>query len=212
MRDSDRILGMLGSKTKRAIEGGEPVKEHLLITATTQPRGRRPDAEPGDIQDILRIKLIGVIPESEVVLQSSNQGTPAIHAQGAAMCLRAYKDVIDRLPGPGKALRFIEGRKARLLQTPVREQISHGFLLSSFLIGEKKKPPALPKNACRSSWRTSATAATPPSPTPARPAARLVAVISKYVKITPKTSRCNWSARTTWKCSEVKIELPDTVR
>jgi septum site-determining protein MinD len=102
VRDSDRILGMLGSKTKRAIEGGEAIKEHLLITRYN----------PGldDIQDILRIKLIGVIPESEVVLQASNQGLPAIHLQGTDVS-EAYKDVIDRFLGEDKPLRFIDAEK-----------------------------------------------------------------------------------------------------
>ena len=111
VRDSDRILGMLGSKTKRAIEGGEPIKEHLLITRYNPSRvqdGQMLSLE--DIQDILRIKLIGVIPESEVVLQSSNQGTPAIHAQGSDVS-EAYKDVIDRFLGEDKPLRFIEAEK-----------------------------------------------------------------------------------------------------
>jgi septum site-determining protein MinD len=63
-----------------------------------------------DIQDILRIKLIGVIPESEVVLQASNQGLPAIHLQGTDVS-EAYKDVIDRFLGEDKPLRFIDAEK-----------------------------------------------------------------------------------------------------
>ena len=111
VRDSDRILGMLSSKTKRAIEGGEPVKEHLLITRYNPHRG-----EDGqmlsleDIQDILRIKLIGVIPESESVLQASNQGLPAIHLSGTDVS-EAYKDVVARFLGEDKPLRFIEAAK-----------------------------------------------------------------------------------------------------
>src|ERR1700758_1037360 len=65
VRDSDRILGILASKTKRAIEGKEPVKEHLLITRYNPNRvdsGQMLSLE--DIQDILRIRLIGVVPES----------------------------------------------------------------------------------------------------------------------------------------------------
>jgi septum site-determining protein MinD len=111
VRDSDRILGMLGSKTKRAIEGGEPIKEHLLITRYNPSRvqdGQMLSLE--DIQDILRIKLIGVIPESETVLQSSNQGIPAIHAKGTDVA-EAYQDVIDRFLGEDKPLRFIEAEK-----------------------------------------------------------------------------------------------------
>jgi septum site-determining protein MinD len=111
VRDSDRILGMLGSKTRRAIEGGEPIKEHLLITRYNPSRvqdGQMLSLE--DIQDILRIKLIGVIPESEVVLQSSNQGTPAIHAKDTDVS-EAYKDVIDRFLGQDRPLRFIEAER-----------------------------------------------------------------------------------------------------
>jgi septum site-determining protein MinD len=108
VRDSDRILGMLGSKTKRAIEGLEPIKEHLLITRYNPNR-----VEDGqmlsldDIKDILRIDLIGVIPESETVLQSSNQGMPAIHLQESDVS-EAYKDVIARFLGEEKPLRFTE--------------------------------------------------------------------------------------------------------
>jgi len=111
VRDSDRILGMLGSKTKRAIDGSDPIKEHLLITRYNPNR-----VEDGqmlslqDIQDILRIPLIGVIPESENVLQASNQGTPAIHMTGADVS-EAYKDVIDRFLGEDKPLRFTEVEK-----------------------------------------------------------------------------------------------------
>ncbi len=111
VRDSDRILGMLGSKTKRAIDGAEPIKEHLLITRYNPNRvldGQMLSLD--DIQDILRVKLIGVIPESEVVLQASNQGTPAVHLEGSDVS-EAYKDVIDRFLGQDKPLRFIDAEK-----------------------------------------------------------------------------------------------------
>ncbi|MES2183744.1 MAG: septum site-determining protein MinD [Pseudomonadota bacterium] len=111
VRDSDRILGMLGSKTQRAIDGGTPIKEHLLITRYNPTR-----VEDGqmlslqDIQDILRIPLIGVIPESETVLQASNQGMPAIHLKDSDVS-EAYKDVIDRFLGEEKPMRFTEAPK-----------------------------------------------------------------------------------------------------
>ena len=111
VRDSDRILGMLSSKTKRAIEGGEPIKEHLLITRYNPTRvqdGQMLSLE--DIKDILRIQLIGVIPESEVVLQSSNQGLPVIHAKGTDVA-EAYQDVIARFLGEERPLRFIDAEK-----------------------------------------------------------------------------------------------------
>jgi septum site-determining protein MinD len=116
VRDSDRILGMLGSKTKRAIEGKEPIKEHLLITRYNPTRvadGQMLALE--DIQDILRIQLIGVIPESESVLTASNQGTPAVHLTGTDVS-EAYKDVIARFLGEDKPLRFVEPEKTGFLK------------------------------------------------------------------------------------------------
>jgi septum site-determining protein MinD len=116
VRDSDRILGMLGSKTKRAIEGREPIKEHLLITRYNPNRvadGQMLALE--DIQDILRIQLIGVIPESESVLTASNQGTPAVHLAGTDVS-EAYKDVIERFLGTNKPLRFVEPEKTGFLK------------------------------------------------------------------------------------------------
>ena len=111
VRDSDRILGMLSSKTKRAKDGGEPIKEHLLITRYNPNRvadGQMLSLE--DIQDILRIKLIGVIPESESVLQASNQGVPAIHDKDTEVA-QAYQDVVARFLGEDRPMRFIEAEK-----------------------------------------------------------------------------------------------------
>jgi septum site-determining protein MinD len=111
VRDSDRILGMLSSKTKRAIDGKEPVKEHLVITRYNPGR-----VEEGhmlsltDIQEILRIPLLGVIPESETVLQASNQGTPAVHLAGSDVS-EAYKDLVSRFLGEDKPMRFTDAVK-----------------------------------------------------------------------------------------------------
>ncbi len=116
VRDSDRILGMLSSKTKRAIEGAEPIREHLLITRYNPKRVS--DGEMlslTDIQDILRIQLIGVIPESESVLQASNQGTPAIHLAGSDVA-EAYQDVVARFLGEDKPMRFTDYQKPGLFK------------------------------------------------------------------------------------------------
>lgn len=116
VRDSDRILGMLSSKTRRAIEGGEPIREHLLITRYNPKRVS--DGEMlslTDIQDILRIQLIGVIPESESVLQASNQGTPAIHLTGSDVA-EAYQDVVARFLGEDKPMRFTDYQKPGLFK------------------------------------------------------------------------------------------------
>ena len=116
VRDSDRILGMLASKTRRAIDGKEPIKEHLLITRYNPNRvdaGHMLSLE--DIQDILRIPLIGVVPESEAVLQASNQGTPAVHMKGTDVS-EAYQDVVARFLGEDKPMRFVDAEKPSFLK------------------------------------------------------------------------------------------------
>ena len=116
VRDSDRILGILQAKSRRAIEGREPVKEHLLITRYNPTR-----VEAGemlsykDIQEILRVPIIGVIPESEEVLQASNQGSPVIH-QKDTDAAAAYHDVIARFLGEEQPLRFVDYVKPGLLK------------------------------------------------------------------------------------------------
>ena len=116
VRDSDRILGILQSKSKRAREGGEPVKEHLLITRYSPKR-----VEDGemlsykDVQELLRVPLIGVIPESESVLHASNQGTPAIHLKGTDVA-EAYADVVGRFLGEDLPLRYVNYEKPGLIK------------------------------------------------------------------------------------------------
>ena len=116
VRDSDRILGILQSKTRRAIEGREPVKEHLLLTRYSPKR-----VEEGemlsylDVQELLRIPLIGAIPESENVLHASNQGTPAIHLKGTDVA-DAYQDVVARFLGEDRPMRFVSYEKPGLLK------------------------------------------------------------------------------------------------
>ncbi|HEY4318735.1 MAG TPA: septum site-determining protein MinD [Herbaspirillum sp.] len=116
VRDSDRILGIIQAKSRRALSGGEPVKEHLLITRYSPKR-----VEAGemlsytDVQEILRIPLVGIIPESETVLHASNQGNPAIHIKDSDVA-QAYQDLVSRFLGEEVPLRFITVEKQGLLQ------------------------------------------------------------------------------------------------
>lgn len=107
VRDSDRILGILAAKSKRAVEGLESVKEHLLVTRY-DPKRVTAGAMLSvvDIQEILRIPLLGVIPESESVLQASNAGTPAIHIAKSDVA-DAYHDVVGRFMGEELPMRFV---------------------------------------------------------------------------------------------------------
>ncbi|MGI9274146.1 MAG: septum site-determining protein MinD [Endozoicomonas sp.] len=116
VRDSDRILGILQSKSRRAENNLEPVKEHLLLTRYDPERVERGDMlNVSDVQDILAIPLLGVVPESPSVLKASNQGIPVIH-QGESDAGMAYKDVIERFLGTDLPHRFIEPPKKGLLQ------------------------------------------------------------------------------------------------
>ncbi|HRH81702.1 MAG TPA: septum site-determining protein MinD [Thiobacillaceae bacterium] len=116
VRDSDRILGILAAKSKRAVEGLEPVKEHLLVTRYDPKRVASGEMlSVDDIQEILRIPLIGVIPESEAILQSSNSGTPAIHTEKTDVA-EAYKDVVARFMGEDLPMRFTTAEKQSFLK------------------------------------------------------------------------------------------------
>ena len=116
VRDSDRILGIIQAKSRRAIKGEEPVKEHLLITRYSPKRVEEGEMlSYKDIHEILRVKIIGVVPESESVLQSSNQGTPAIHLKDSDVA-DAYLDIVDRFLGDDKPLRFVDYEKPGLFK------------------------------------------------------------------------------------------------
>lgn len=116
VRDSDRILGILASKTKRAKEGLEPVKEHLLITRYSPSRVELGEMlSVTDVQDILAIPMLGVIPESKAVLKASNTGTPVI-MDNESDAGKAYEDAISRLLGEEVPLRFVSNEKKGLWQ------------------------------------------------------------------------------------------------
>ena len=105
VRDSDRILGLLASKTRKA-ENGERVKEHLLLTRYSPSRVEKGDMlSIADVEDILGLKVIGVIPESPEVLQSSNAGVPVI-LDDVSHAGQAYTDAVSRILGENVPLRF----------------------------------------------------------------------------------------------------------
>lgn len=111
VRDSDRVLGMLSSKTKRAIEGGEPVKEHLVVTRYAASRvGKGEMLSLEDVGEILAIPLLGVVPESETVLNASNSGMPVV-LEDNADAGGAYMDMVARFLGENRPMRFTEAKK-----------------------------------------------------------------------------------------------------
>lgn len=114
VRDSDRIIGLLASKTKRG-EAGLDIKEHLFITRYNPQRvteGQMLSIE--DIHDILRIDVTAVIPESKSVIQASNQGIPVIHMNDSDVSV-AYKDGINRMLGHKIEMKFTTAKKKGFL-------------------------------------------------------------------------------------------------
>jgi septum site-determining protein MinD len=116
VRDSDRILGILQSKSRRAEQGLEPIKEHLLLTRYNPTRVEAGEMlNVNDVEEILAIPLLGVIPESEAVLKASNQGAPVILDE-ATQAGQAYNDAVDRLLGKDIPHRFLEAEKKSFLK------------------------------------------------------------------------------------------------
>ena len=114
VRDSDRMLGILSSKSQRAEKGDEPIKEYLLLSRYNPKRvklGEMLSVE--DVQDILSLHLLGVIPESKAVLSASNSGTPIILDE-ESKAGQAYLDIVDRYLGEDKPHRFIDEDKKGL--------------------------------------------------------------------------------------------------
>ena len=99
VRDSDRIVGLLDSKTLRA-EHGDKMEKHLLVTRFDPTRAERGDMmKVEDILEILAIPLIGVIPDSEEVLKASNLGAPVTLSAPGSAPARAYAEATRRLLG-----------------------------------------------------------------------------------------------------------------
>ena len=116
VRDSDRILGVLQSRSRRAEQGHEPVKEHLLLTRYDPKRVERGDMlKIEDVLEILAISLLGVIPESESVLKASNLGQPVIFDE-TSKAGHAYADVVGRYLGEQIDHRFMQVERRGLFQ------------------------------------------------------------------------------------------------
>jgi septum site-determining protein MinD len=112
VRDSDRIIGLLDSKTEKA-ERGERVEKHLLITrynATRAEKGEMLSVE--DVIDILSIPLLGVVPESQEVLRASNIGSPVTLCEASSAAAQAYCDAVRRLKGEQVPMSIPRDRKS----------------------------------------------------------------------------------------------------
>nr|WP_045388635.1 septum site-determining protein MinD [Falsirhodobacter sp. alg1] len=117
VRDSDRVLGLLNSQTKRAeTADAEPIKAQVLITRYDQSRvdiGEMMTVE--DVLEILAVPLLGVIPESKAILRASNVGTPVV-LDGPSAAAQAYEDAVTRLTGTELEMRIVEERRPGLFR------------------------------------------------------------------------------------------------
>ncbi len=114
VRDSDRVLGLLSSKTRKVEKGEGRIKEHLVLTRYNPARVLKGEMlSVDDVREILAIPLLGVIPESTTVLTSSNAGTPVIVNKESDAGL-AYEDIVARFLGEEREQRFIHAEKKGL--------------------------------------------------------------------------------------------------
>ena len=111
VRDSDRIIGLLDSKTEKA-EKGQRVEKHILITRYDAQRAARGEMLTiEDVLEILSTPLLGIIPESEEVLRASNIGSPITLSNTTSSPARAYIDAARRLKGDDVPMTIPSDRK-----------------------------------------------------------------------------------------------------
>ncbi len=115
VRDSDRMLGLLASKSRRAEQNQEPIREYLLLTRYSPQRVKLGEMlSVDDVQEILSLHLLGVIPESKAVLSASNSGNPVV-IDDKSDAGQAYQDVVSRYLGEEVPHRFVDEEKKGFL-------------------------------------------------------------------------------------------------
>lgn len=116
VRDSDRVLGLLSSKTRRAEKGDGAVKPHLLLTRYDPARVAKGEMmKVEDVLEILSIPLLGIVPESPTVLSASNVGTPVVLNQSSNAGM-AYADAVSRLMGEQTEMRVLGPERRGIFQ------------------------------------------------------------------------------------------------
>src|SRR5829696_2099649 len=116
VRDSDRIIGILASRSRRAERNEPPVELNLLLTRYDSGRVSRGEMMTvEDVQEILSIPLLGVIPESESVLRAANTGTP-VTFDAESPAGRAYLDAVARFLGEQREMRFVKPERRNFLR------------------------------------------------------------------------------------------------
>jgi septum site-determining protein MinD len=123
VRDSDRIIGLLNTRTEK-VERGEEMPKHLLITRYDAARAGKGDMlSIADVQEMLSVPLLGVVPDSPAVLRASNQGIPVVLNEPSNTAARAYRDAMRRLVGEEVPL-TLPGESRHLLGKLFRRKIA----------------------------------------------------------------------------------------
>jgi septum site-determining protein MinD len=116
VRDSDRIIGVLNSRSRRAEQGLE-IKKHLLLTRYSEARVQRGEMlSVEDVQEILAIPLLGIIPESTAVLNASNSGVPVTLLAQISDAKKAYQNAVATLLGEETTVATTKGWKSKILE------------------------------------------------------------------------------------------------
>jgi septum site-determining protein MinD len=124
VRDSDRVIGLLDSKTEKA-ENGQHIEKHLLVTRYNAARAARNEMlKIQDILDILAIPLVGIIPDSEEVLRASNTGAPVTINNPDGPAALAYFEAARRLRGENIPVTMPGMAKTGLLQRLFGRRVS----------------------------------------------------------------------------------------
>lgn len=99
VHDSDRIVGLLHSKTKKSENRGERIKDYLVINRYSTQRANAGEMlRVNDIQELLSMDILGIIPESRSILTASNKGQPII-LDAKSDAGKAYQLIVDRFLG-----------------------------------------------------------------------------------------------------------------
>lgn len=104
VRDADRIIGLLESEGK--------INPKLIVNRIRPKMVKKGDMmNIDDIIEILAIDLLGIIPEDEYIVVSTNRGEPAV-TNPAAQAGIAYKNIVRRLMGENVPLMEMETHEA----------------------------------------------------------------------------------------------------
>lgn len=113
VRDADRVIGIIDAKSKKAQEGKE-VQKHIIINRLKLElvkKGEMLSIE--DILHILALPLIGIVPESEDIVKSTNLGEP-IALNEKSIVGEAFRRIARRILGEEVEFLDLESKKGIL--------------------------------------------------------------------------------------------------